>query len=86
MNSKTAAIAYRIWAYASPKGWDVSVRQIADELQESPHTIVMILRYKKWTDRVRRVQIADHNFLYDPERWVSLGGVDKGFDKEELDV
>ena len=58
MNPRTEAIAFRIWQYAAPKGWDVTLRDIADAVGVGLMTVRNILRYKGWAGRVR-VMTAD---------------------------
>jgi hypothetical protein len=57
MNPRTAAIAYRIWAYANPRGWDCTVREIADELEESVHSVRGICTSKGWSHRLMATDI-----------------------------
>ena len=52
---RTMAIAYRIWAYASPREWDVTIPEVAEELRENVATIRAIMQSKGWLRRVRRV-------------------------------
>lgn len=54
-SARTMALAYRIWAYASPREWDVTIPEVADEMKESVATIRSIMYHKGWLPRVRRV-------------------------------
>ena len=50
---RVEALAYRIWAYAEPMGWNVTSRDIADEVGVSASMIGAICRRKGWTNRLR---------------------------------
>ena len=66
-NPRAAALAYRIWAYCAPRGWNCTITEIADELGEKRNAISLMCYRKKWLDRLRR---TSHNgfdvstFLY----------------------
>lgn len=54
MAPRTEALAYRIWAYATPLGWDCSVKEIAEALGDvSWETVRTVMQHKKWLSRVR---------------------------------
>ncbi|EYD71784.1 hypothetical protein [Limimaricola hongkongensis] len=53
MTPRSEALAYRIWAEAKPIGWDCSVTDLAEALDETPQRIGMICRAKGWSDRFR---------------------------------
>lgn len=58
MTPRTNALAYRIWAWASPRGWDVTAGEIADALsdesgQVTPQMVGSVLRAMGWRTRVR---------------------------------
>jgi hypothetical protein len=53
MNVKTEALAFRIWAFAKPKGWDCTIYDIADFVRETPQRIVGVCRVKGWNGRLR---------------------------------
>lgn len=50
---RIAALAYRIWAYANPRGWDCTIREIADALDAPVYSIVATVRTRGWTERLR---------------------------------
>lgn len=50
---KAQALAYRIWCYADPRGWDVTVTDIADALDESPKRIGAVCQNRGWIGRLR---------------------------------
>ncbi len=47
------ALEYRIWAFASPLGWNVTPGEIAAELGLSKQMVGVALRRKGWQNRVR---------------------------------
>ena len=55
-NPRAAALAYRIWAYCTPRGWNCTVREVADDLGESVWTVKKVVQDKKWHDRLAGVQ------------------------------
>lgn len=70
---KTKALAYRIWAFAEPLGWNATVREIADHLDVSIQAVINALRYQGWSDRVRVQRKENPNSgprRGKPENWV----------------
>lgn len=63
MNPKSEALAYRIWAYASPLGWDCTVKDIADELGESWQRVMSICRHRGWIGRLRHESPTSADYL-----------------------
>lgn len=53
LSPRTQALRYRIWAYCEPRGWDVSIRDIAEALGESIGTISGTVRINGWHMRLR---------------------------------
>ena len=53
MNPKTHALRYRIWAYAAPRGWDVTTAEVADALGVSTGTVGQVIRGTNWAERFR---------------------------------
>jgi hypothetical protein len=54
LTPRSAALAFRIWAYAEPLGWDCSVKDIAEALGDvSWGTVRAVLQHKNWLSRVR---------------------------------
>lgn len=53
ISPRTMALRYRIWAYAAPKGWDVTTADIAEALGESRACIRRILVDAGWLERTR---------------------------------
>lgn len=64
MTPKTAALRYRIWAYASPKGWDCTYSEVAEHTGVSTQTVVNLARHAGWLERFRGVGHgpAEHAF------------------------
>lgn len=60
------AIRFRIWQFATPRGWDVTCADIAEALDENPHVIGGVIRKAGWNTRIRKTSY-DH---------MSHGGVD----------
>lgn len=61
MSARSEGIAYRIWAYAQPLGWNCTNAQIADGIGESVHVVANVCAMKDWTRRLR-VEIAGRIF------------------------
>lgn len=78
-NPRTEALAYRIWAYAEPLGWDVSVDDIAAALDVSASRAGRILSIKGWLGRLRasRSQIKQSAWLdaADADHLLDIGDV-----------
>jgi len=53
MNPRTQAIAYRIWCHADPRGWDVSIPELAEALEVRKGVIIGVCQHKGWLDRLR---------------------------------
>ena len=53
ISPRTHALRFRIWQHCEPRGWDVTVREIADALDESVGTISNTLKLAGWLNRVR---------------------------------
>lgn len=64
MTPRTAALAYRIWAYASPRGWDVTIPEIAEALDVSWRHVSGALQRKGWNSRVRHVSARGADSAY----------------------
>lgn len=53
MSPRLEAYAFRIWAYAEPLGWDVSVSDIARETGIRPNIVGRVVNEKGWASRLR---------------------------------
>ncbi len=47
------ALEYKIWAFASPRGWNVTPGEIAEELGVTKFAVGHALKRKGWSGRVR---------------------------------
>jgi len=54
------ALAYRIWAYASPREWNCTSQEIADELGIPQRVVTGICAAREWNQRMR----ATHNPIF----------------------
>lgn len=61
-NPRANYIAYRIWAYATPREWNVTIYEISDEIDENWRTICNICIHKGWLGRLR--QVSAHNGVH----------------------
>lgn len=66
-NPKSEALAFRIWAYASPLGWDCTVKDIAEELGEGWQRVMNICRHRGWLGRMRHESRGSIEFLTSDE-------------------
>lgn len=62
MSPRTEALAYRIWCYADPRGWDVTLHDVAEAVGCNYHTALNICRYKGWLGRTRPTKIDRAGF------------------------
>lgn len=53
MNPKMETLAFRVWAYCTPRGWDCTSVEIAEALDVSTRRVTHIVREKGWANRVR---------------------------------
>lgn len=61
MNPRIEATAFRIWQYAAPREWNVTVREIADAI-DIPMVMVRNLCTKRgWSNRIRPMKPAQHD-------------------------
>lgn len=52
-NPRTNALAFRIWQIAEPLGWNISIPEIAQELNVGVTRIRRTVVLKGWSSRVR---------------------------------
>lgn len=50
---KSEALAFRIWAHARALGWNCSIAELAEALNENINRVRAIVVHKKWTNRLR---------------------------------
>jgi hypothetical protein len=53
MTPRAQALAYRIWAFAEPKGWDCTVGEIAEALGVGNRAVSHMAEVKGWAIRLR---------------------------------
>lgn len=53
MSVATKTLAVRIWAFAQPRGWDMTVADVADELGETSHRVRRVVQLCGWSGRFR---------------------------------
>lgn len=53
MTPKQNALAFRIWQYAEPLGWDCTAAEIADAVRSTPQAVVSVVKMKGWWTRIR---------------------------------
>ena len=71
LNMKSEALAFRIWQYAAPREWNVTLAEIADHLDESAYRVSTTMRWRGWLSRVRVTSVdADSTRL-----WSHHGGM-----------
>ncbi len=55
-NPKAEALAFRIWAYAEPLGWNCSILEISEALSVSPQRVSGMCQSKNWLQRLRHAK------------------------------
>ena len=53
MTTRTAALRFRIWQYANPRGWDVTFSEVAEALGVSPQKVGSVAKHAGWVERFR---------------------------------
>lgn len=53
MTPRGHAIAFRIWQYCQPLGWDCTLAEVADALDEPLATVRAVIKLKNWGGRLR---------------------------------
>ena len=61
LSPKSEALAFRIWQYATPREWNVTLAEIADHLDESIDRVRGVVVAKKWFGRVRAMAASRNN-------------------------
>jgi hypothetical protein len=53
MTPRSEALAFRIWQYCEPREWiNITVPEIAEELDECPKRIGSVMKLKGWHQRL----------------------------------
>lgn len=68
MTPRSQALAFRIWAYCEPRGWDCTLTEVADALDESINRVRGVCQWRGWTERMR----SQHTFNYDFPSWLAV--------------
>lgn len=53
MTPRGHAIAFRIWQFCRPLGWDCTLSEVAEELDLPIATVRAIIKLKNWGGRLR---------------------------------
>ena len=56
--ARRQALRYRVWAFCAPRGWDVTIHEIAEHLGVSWQTANGVLWRAGWSNRVRVMSAA----------------------------
>lgn len=57
MSPYTEAMAFRIWQYANPRGWDCTVGEIAEALDMHPSPVGRVCVMRGWHVRLRKTRL-----------------------------
>lgn len=50
---RSEALAYRIWAYANPLGWDCTLSELSEALDAKFASVRVVVSMKGWAGRIR---------------------------------
>jgi len=53
LSPRSETLAFRIWSYAGPRGWDLTLQELADGLGETMEKVRSICMLKRWGGRLR---------------------------------
>jgi len=56
MTPRQEAIAFMIWAYCDPLGWDTTIADAAEHLGVNQQQVIGVARVKGWIDRFRKAR------------------------------
>lgn len=59
---RTHTHRYRIWGYCEPRGWDVTIPEIAEALDLSVGTVSNVIKAARWSNRVRATRQVTGGF------------------------
>lgn len=54
LTPKGEALAFRIWQYAEPLGWECTTTEVADAIRSTPTAVSNIARAKGWNTKLRK--------------------------------
>lgn len=63
LSPRSEALAYRIWAYANPLGWDCTIAELADALDAKFGSVRNVVSMKGWIGRLRSGRV-DNEGVY----------------------
>ncbi len=81
ISPSSEALAFRIWAYAHPKGWDVLLTDVAKDLNVSIAQVRWVVTAKRWNSRFRGLSSFDPE-VGGPSRLRSFDTYDGGSYRE----
>jgi len=55
---RNMALAYRIWAYCTPREWDCLAAEVAEALDADVKSVASICRARGWNQRMRTSKIG----------------------------
>lgn len=73
LSPRTEGLAYRIWAVANPRGWDMTEAEIAEALGVSQPAVRRACQLKGWGTRLRKTSCATHQGLALPAHGFGIG-------------
>lgn len=53
LTTRSETLAFRVWAHAKPLGWDCTIAEIADAIDEDMERIRRVCQLKGWGRRFR---------------------------------
>ena len=53
LSPRSEALAYRIWAYANPLGWDCTLSELSEALDAKLESVRNVVSMKGWGGRLR---------------------------------
>lgn len=59
MKPRNMALAMRVWQDCQLHGWYRTIHEIADSIDAEVPRLVQVLQLKKWTGRIKRIQIEN---------------------------
>jgi hypothetical protein len=54
LSPRAEALAFRVWQFAEPLGWDCTTTEVADAIRSTPAAVRRVGYLKGWTARFRR--------------------------------
>lgn len=78
LSPRSEALAYRIWAYANPLGWDCTLSELSEALDAKFASVRNVVSMKGWIGRLRSGRV-------DNEGAYKIGGFGFGVKTAERD-